>query len=99
MQHVRQNEVLEIQCTSLHAAPDKDLVLDVKVLDPHGREMIVPGFWAGGNEWHFRVSASEPGKYTYTTTCSDPGDTGLQERSGEFEVIPNTGGTSVAIHG
>jgi hypothetical protein len=80
-----------------HTAPD-ELEQDVVFRGPSG-EHRVPAFWAGGSEWRVRFAAPTPGRYNYTTVCSDPADAGLHARTGTLEVAPYEGDYPLALHG
>ena len=55
--------------------------------DDKGRNLIVPGFYNGGNEWIIRFSASEIGNYTFLTNSEIKG---LNGKKGSVEVVKNT---------
>jgi hypothetical protein len=80
-----------------HAEPD-DLELDVVFHGPSG-DHRVPAFWAGGNEWRVRFAAPLPGRYQYSTVCSDPSDAGLHNRTGAIDVAPYEGINPLQLHG
>ena len=80
-----------------HAAPD-EVELDVVFRGPSG-EHRVPAYWAGGSEWRVRFAAPAPGRYNYTTVCSDPADAGLHARTGTLEAAPYEGDNPLALHG
>ena len=80
-----------------HASPD-ELELDVVFKGPSA-EHRVPAFWAGGNEWRVRFAAPAPGRYTYSTICSDPSDSGLHARTGTLDAAPYAGANPLLLHG
>jgi len=80
-----------------HTVPD-ELELDV-VFQGSGGEHRVPAFWAGGNEWRVRFAAPAPGRYTYSTICSDPADAGLHAHTGTLDVAPYEGANPLLLHG
>ncbi|MEY2878162.1 MAG: hypothetical protein RLZZ15_542, partial [Verrucomicrobiota bacterium] len=70
-----------------HPDPSNTVALDALIRSADGRELRLPGYWAGGREWRFRFSAAEPGGYSYTTACSDPADSGLHAQTGTITVV------------
>ncbi len=56
---------------------------------PSGRKQKINGFWDGGKTFRIRFAPDEPGRWSYQTTCSNEGDTGLHGKSGSFSCIPN----------
>src|SRR5664279_3437100 len=40
---------LTLRANRSYADPFNDVILDVTFIDPHGRELRVPGFWAGAD--------------------------------------------------
>jgi hypothetical protein len=53
-------------------------------VSPRGQTNRVYGFWDGGRTWRVRFQPDFPGRWIYYTMCSDPGNTGLHEQTGEF---------------
>ena len=45
------------------------------------------GFWNGGNEFVFRVVATKPGLWKWTSGSNQPADNGLNNHSGEFNAV------------
>ncbi len=66
---------------------------------PNQVSQIVPGFWAGGNEWRLRFAAPTPGVYTFETVCSHQDDPGLHAQSGQCEIQPYSGANPLLRHG
>src|SRR5688572_19687218 len=56
--------------------------MKVELTSPSGRQVVVDGFWDGGNIWRARFMADEPGKWRYATRSAD---SGLGGKSGEFD--------------
>jgi hypothetical protein len=52
---------------------------------PTGKQHTSDGFWDGGTTWRVRFSPDEVGEWTFVTTCSDPGNSGLNGQAGSFE--------------
>jgi hypothetical protein len=98
---VRQNDVAECRMRSsiAYADPFREVTLDALVTLGGGREMRVPGFWAGRHEWRFRFSSPTTGRFLFRTVCSDANNAGLHERRGVIEVRPYRGGNPLRQHG
>lgn len=84
---------------STYANPFQEVALHADFVSPAGHRRTVDGFWDDGETWRVRFMPDEPGKWTYTTTCSDPGNTGLHGRSGWFDCGQPAGGTPFEQHG
>lgn len=82
-----------------HNDPFNNLELDVVFTDSKGNKKIVPGFWAGENEWCVRFSSPDTGVFTYETVCSDPTDHGLHAQRGKFEIQAYEGKNTLFTHG
>src|SRR5271157_308559 len=100
MIEIPQNCVLEIkfESSTTYEAPD-DVIFELQITDPNGQTMVLPGFWAGESTWCARVSSPTSGRFSYTTSCSDKTDAGLQDQLGEFEVVPYEGTNALLLHG
>jgi hypothetical protein len=98
---VQANVMTEFTLTakSPHDDPFNTVMLDVEFTDPHGRELKVPAFWAGGDKWKVRYASPEKGTHRYRTVCSDSKDGGLHGVSGEVEVGAYTGENPLYLHG
>lgn len=97
----QQNRMIEIGFTSAaaHGDPFNEVTLDVVFRDPSGDERQVPAFWARGRDWKVRYASPVPGRHTYRTVCSDPGDAGLHGLQGQVEVTPYRGENPLFVHG
>jgi hypothetical protein len=82
-----------------YSDPFNDVRLDVVFVDPQGRELRVPAFWAGGNLWKVRYASPILGTHRFQTECSDKTDTGLQGVKGSVEVEPYAGDNPLYRHG
>ena len=91
--HGHQNAVIEWAYTSdvLYEGPFADVTLDVLITDPEGRELKIPAFWAGGNEWRVRFSTSHVGTYRFRTAASDSSNAGLHDQRGTVVIEPYEG--------
>jgi hypothetical protein len=68
-----------------------DTDLNAIFVSPSGKNRCVPGFWDGGTVWRVRFAPDESGIWTYTSTCSDAADGGLNGQSGRLQVAPYNG--------
>ncbi len=101
MEFVARNCVMEWSFTSTVKYQDPFHEIDFSVVfkNPEGEELLIPGFWAGGNNWRVRYSSPLTGKHRYRTICSDTSNSGLHGREGEFEVVPYQGNNPLYQHG
>jgi hypothetical protein len=90
---------LTLTASRTYADPFNEVTLDVTFIDPRGRELRVPGFWAGGNVWKVRYASPVPGKHTFRSEASDTRDTGLHGIAGRVEVTPYSGQNPLYSHG
>jgi len=83
----------EIEFFSCDTYVDPFMEVDLSVTFTHenGEALVRPGFWAGENKWCVRFAPTELGKWTYTTSCSNKGDRGLHNISGEITCVPYDG--------
>lgn len=49
----------------------REIALDLTLTSPTGDQRVVPGFWHADDGWTFRVTADEPGEWTYEVTATD----------------------------
>src|SRR5436309_1029722 len=77
----RANVMTELAFTAgrQYADPFNDVTLDVTFIDPTGRELRVPAFWAGGNVWKVRYASPVVGAHTYRTEFPVAADKGLHD--------------------
>jgi hypothetical protein len=50
-----------------------------------GRNIVVPGFWDGGNTWKLRFAPPSDGTWQYVTSCADRR---MNRKEGEITVMP-----------
>jgi hypothetical protein len=62
------------------------VTLDALFVDPSGKDLRVPAFWAGGNLWKVRYASPLVGRHTFRTECGDTGDVGLHDIRGHVEI-------------
>ena len=99
--HTEANVMVEIpfQADRPHADPFNSVTLDVIFIDPQGRELRVPAFWAGANVWKVRYASPVVGTHQFRSECSDAHDKGLQGVKGRVEVKAYAGQNPLYIHG
>jgi len=62
---------------------------DITFTSPSGKEKTVRGFWDGGRNWKVRFMPNEVGQWTFKSTSSDTGNSGLHGVTGTFECVDN----------
>jgi len=77
----------------------QDATLTVVFTSPLGETNLVYGFWDGEKTWRVRFSPSQPGRWSYKTTCSDTPNRGLHNRAGEFLCTAPAGKSPFHVHG
>ena len=95
------NRVVEIELRSetQYENPFTEIELDVIVTQPNGKELRVPGFWAGGDRWCFRYASDQTGKHTWRTECTDKQNATLHGAGGDITVVKYAGGNLLYRHG
>lgn len=66
---------------------------------PSGRVKTIHGFWDGGRNWKVRFAPDETGTWTWESTCSDTGNTGLHQQRGTFVCVGNNSNKAIYQHG
>ena len=79
--------------------PLQEATLKVQFTSPLGERAMVYGFWDGGRTWRVRFAPDQPGHWTFTTLCSDSGNTGLNAQHGEFLCTSTIGQSRFHRHG
>jgi Protein of unknown function (DUF4038)/Domain of unknown function (DUF5060)/Putative collagen-binding domain of a collagenase len=77
----------------------QDVTLTVVFTSPLGETNQVYGFWDGGKTWLVRFSPNLPGRWTFTSTCSDKANKGLNNQRGEFVCTAAIATSRFARHG
>ena len=90
---------LTFRASRTYADPFNQVMLDLIVSDPRGREQRAPAFWAGTNVWKARYASPLVGTYQFRTECSETQDQGLPGITGKIEVQPYTGSNPLYAHG
>lgn len=95
------NVMIELTFTAArtYADPFNDVTLDAVFIDPQGRELRVPAFWAGAQRWKVRYASGVLGRHRFRTDCSSTDDPGLHGVSGDVEVKAYHGKNPLYTHG
>lgn len=89
---------LSFQAAGTYPDPFNQLEVDVVFQPEDGPELTVPAFWGGGSLWRARFSSFIPGRYRFSTRCSNPADTGLHGGAGVVEVLPGPAGETNPLY-
>lgn len=81
--HVWQMQEIALKAQKAYNNIYTDVTCWVELNGPNFSKRIY-GFWNGGNEFVFRIAATEPGKWNWTSNSNQPDDNGLNNKSGEF---------------
>ncbi len=79
--------------------PFNTVDLDVVFTHENGDTWHVPAYWAGSGEWRVRFAPPLPGRYSYTSTCTDVNDPALHNLSGSLIARPYEGDNPILKHG
>jgi hypothetical protein len=98
---IEANRVAEVSLVSAkpYANPFMEVEVDAVVTRPDGKQLRVPAFWAGGDDWKFRYASELTGTHSWKTECKDATNTGLHGVSGKIEVVPSTSDNPLFKHG
>ena len=72
--------------------------IDAVFTHTDGTTVTIPGFWMEGRTWAVRFSPTKVGEWSYTVTCKDPSNTGL-EATGTVRATETLRNTDLAKHG
>lgn len=75
--------------------PYKDVDISATFTGPNMESMTVPGYWDGGNVWKIRFSPTVAGTWTYATSSTNTGDSGLHNQSGTIRAGAYTGNQEI----
>jgi Protein of unknown function (DUF4038)/Domain of unknown function (DUF5060)/Putative collagen-binding domain of a collagenase len=67
-----------------YSNPFVEASLSIDFVSPLGETNRVPGFWDGEKIWRVRFSPDIPGRWNFTTRCSDRANSGLNKQTGSF---------------
>jgi hypothetical protein len=90
---------LTLRASRTYGDPFNEVRLDVTFIDPRGRELRVPAFWAGGAVWKARYASPVLGTHRFRSECSETEDGGLHGITGQVEIQPYTGPNPLYAHG
>lgn len=90
---------LTFHATATYADPFSEVEMTAVFTCEDGTVLTRPAFWDGGDVWRVRVALTRLGAWTYTTACSNKGDTGLHGVSGTIECVEYTGEHAIYKHG
>jgi hypothetical protein len=98
---IEANRVQEVSLVSAKSYGNSflEIELDAVVTRPDGKQLRVPAFWAGGNNWKFRYASEQTGIHNWRTECKDTANAGLHGVTGKFEVISGTSDNPLYKHG
>ena len=82
-----------------YSDPFNEVTLDVIFIDPRGRKLRVPAFWAATNVWKVRYASPVVGLHRFRSECSVTRDRGLHGVTGKVHVKPYTGRNPLYAHG
>jgi len=92
-------EEISFTSTVSYTNPFLECTLDVEFNGPGGEYIKRPAFWDGGDTWRVRFAPVSVGIWNYTTTCSDPSNTGLHSQTGSVSCTEYTGDQEIYKHG
>jgi len=81
------------------ADPFNEIELNVRFIHEKGESWLVPGYWAGDNDWRVRFAPPLSGRYTFRTESSDAADALLHGQTGSLTAEPYTGAHPLLKHG
>jgi len=84
----------DVQIQKAYADPFNDVTLDVTFVNG-ATSLTMPAFWDGGNTWKVRFAPTLTGTWTYSTSCSNTADTGLNNQIGTVNCTAYTGGLAI----
>ena len=85
--------------TQPYENPFWDVDQRVTFTAPSGKQHIIDAYWDGGDVWRVRFSPDEVGTWSWATSCSDAGNSGLHGQQGTFECVAYTGDNPLYQHG
>lgn len=90
--------VTEINLESVleHGNPYADTEVTVSFHGPGGETIHRPAFWDGGRTWKVRFAPTAPGRWRWTSVCSNTHDEGLHGVAGELTAVAVE--TAVPLH-
>src|SRR3954470_4518492 len=86
--HPWEKQELTFTAEKTYANPYLDVVVWVDLTGPNFSKRIY-GFWDGGQVYHLRLLATEPGQWSWKSG-SNTNDPGLTGKTGAFAAVPWT---------
>ena len=90
---------LTLQSSVAYSNALHEAKLSAWFVSPLGETNRVDGFWDGENTWRIRFAPDMPGRWTFTTSCSDRSNTNLDGQTGEFKCLAALTKTALDRHG
>lgn len=90
---------LTLQSSVAYPNPLHEASLSAWFVSPLGETNRVDGFWDGEKTWRVRFAPDMPGRWTFTTSCSDRSNTNLDGQTGEFKCVAALAKTALDRHG
>jgi hypothetical protein len=66
---------------------------------PGGVRIRRPAFWDGGHTWKVCFAPTQAGQWHYALSSNDGSDTGLNDLTGKFRSVDESGNYPVYCHG
>jgi hypothetical protein len=73
--------------------------LTATFVSPLGEKKTVYGFWDGEDVWKIRFMPDIAGTWTFTTSCTDKSNNGLNNKSGAFVCTASRNNNRFTTHG
>lgn len=77
--------------STTYTNPYSGVTISVTYTGPNDETITGKGFWDGSNSFKLRNMFPTPGTWSWTTTCTDTGNTGLHNQQGTVEVAEYSG--------
>ncbi len=90
---------ITLTSTEPYTNPDTDVNISATFTAPDDSTITLPGFWDGGRTWKVRFAPTQTGEWSYTITCSDTTNTGLNKKTGTIQCNSYTGDVDTYTHG
>jgi hypothetical protein len=99
LQTVGQWQRWQYTLTSQNTHDRQPVSIDVAFSGSGGRTFHTPAYSDDDKIFHFYAAFPSSGIWSWKTTCSDPGDTGLHNKEGKVEVKTYKGNNPLYRHG
>ena len=84
--HIWEMQEITLKAEKEYTNYYKDVTCWVELKGPDFSKRVY-GFWNGDNVFSVRIVATKPGNWHWTSGSNQPGDSGLNNHSGEFDAI------------